>query len=176
MARLRDHARGLLTGDYRLITEFGHSLLSKNGFTTAYVEYTKTAGELPIAITHAGAHVAAHTVFQPDSWPLRVCAHHPTGATKTGPLTAQDIADPLCFAGDMIARSRPLPELAPGDIGAVLDTGAYCFSAPYHFNGMLEPAVYGASTAANGSIDFQLLRSAEIMDHLLSRSGTDVMS
>src|SRR5581483_9682821 len=80
---------------------------------------------------------------------------HPTGATKTGPLTAQDIAGPLCFAGDMIARARPLPELAPGDIVAVLDTGAYCFSAPYHFNGMLEPAVYGARTAADGSIGFQ---------------------
>jgi diaminopimelate decarboxylase len=176
VARLRDHAPGLFTGDYRIITEFGHSLLSKNGFTAAYVEYTKTAGGHPIAITHAGAHVATRTVFQPDSWPLRVTAHHPTGATKTGPLTPQDIAGPLCFAGDMIARARSLPELAPGDIVAVLDTGAYCFSAPYHFNGMLEPAVYGARTAADGSIAFQLLRSAETVDHLLSRSGTDVMS
>ncbi|MFM9693416.1 hypothetical protein [Streptomyces europaeiscabiei] len=41
----------LLSGDYRVVTEFGRSLLAKNGCTAAYVEYTKTSGGHPIAIT-----------------------------------------------------------------------------------------------------------------------------
>lgn len=171
VARLREHAPALFTGAYRIVTEFGHSLLSKNGFTAAYVEYTKTAGQRPIAITHAGAQVATRTVFQPDSWPLRVSAHHPDGTAKSGQPVAQDIAGPLCFAGDLIARARPLPELAPGDIVTLLDTGAYCFSAPYHFNTLPEPAVHGVRTAPDGGFEFPLLRSAQTMDDLLARSG-----
>ncbi|MGQ4405625.1 diaminopimelate decarboxylase [Streptomyces hayashii] len=171
LERLHAHAPALFTGEYRIVTEFGHSLLSKNGFIAAYVEYTKTAGHLPIAITHAGAQVAARTVFQPDSWPLRVTAHRPTGETKTGPLVPQDIAGPLCFAGDIIARAHPLPALVPGDLVAVLDTGAYSFSAPYHFNTLPEPAIYGARTDVDGNIQFELLRSAQTVDQLLTRSG-----
>ncbi|WP_330292060.1 diaminopimelate decarboxylase [Streptomyces sp. NBC_00576] len=171
VARLRAHAPALFTGEYRIVTEFGHSLLSKNGFTAAYVEYTKTSGQRQIAITHAGAQVAARTVFQPESWPLRVSAHHPTGANKTGPLVAQDIAGPLCFAGDLIARARPLPALAPGDIVALLDTGAYCFSAPFHFNTLPEPAVHGVRTGPDGDLRFELLRSAQTIDDLLGNSA-----
>lgn len=169
--RLRDHAPALFTGEYRIVTEFGHSLLSKNGFTAAFVEYTKTSGQRPVAITHAGAQVAARTVFQPDSWPLRVTAHHPTGARKTGPPVVQDIAGPLCFAGDLIARARPLPALVPGDIVAILDTGAYCFSAPYHFNTLPEPAVYGFRTGPHGEVRFELLRSAQTIEELLARTS-----
>lgn len=167
-AHLRDHAPALFTGAYRIVTEFGHSLLSKNGFTAAYVEYAKTSGGRPIAITHAGAQVATRTVFQPDSWPLRVTAHHPTGARKTGPLVAQDIAGPLCFAGDVIARARRLPALVPGDVVTILDTGAYCFSAPYHFNTLPEPAVYGVRTGPRGDVRFELLRSVQTIDDILT--------
>ncbi|MEV3971305.1 diaminopimelate decarboxylase [Streptomyces sp. NPDC050698] len=169
--RLRHHSPALFTGAYRLVTEFGHSLLSKNGFTAAFVEYTKTSGQRPIAITHAGAQVATRTVFQPDSWPLRVTAHHPTGARKTGSPVAQDIAGPLCFAGDLIARARPLPALVPGDVVALLDTGAYCFSAPYHFNTLPEPAVYGVRTGPRGDVRFELLRSAQTIDELITRTS-----
>ncbi|WP_329280584.1 diaminopimelate decarboxylase [Streptomyces sp. NBC_01451] len=171
VAKLRAHAPALFTGEYRMATEFGHSLLSKNGFTAAYVEYTKTSGQRPIAITHAGAQVAARTVFQPDSWPLRIAAHHPNGTAKIGPLVAQDIAGPLCFAGDLIARARPLPALVPGDIVALLDTGAYCFSAPYHFNTLPEPAVYGVRTDADGDFRFELLRSAQTINDLFTRAS-----
>jgi diaminopimelate decarboxylase len=109
-------------------------------------------------------------VSQSHSWPLRVTAHHPTGARKAGPLVAQDIAGPLCFAGDLIARARPLPALAAGDVVAILDTGAYCFSAPYHFNTLPEPAVYGVRTGPCGDVRFELLRPAQTIDDLLTGS------
>ncbi|WP_051812173.1 diaminopimelate decarboxylase [Kitasatospora sp. MBT63] len=169
VACLRARVPALFDGGYRLVTEFGRALLAKNGFTAAYVEYTKTAGGRPIAITHAGAQVAARTVFLPDTWPLRISAHDPTGTARTGPPVPQDIAGPCCFAGDLIARARPLPLLAPGDLVALLDTGAYFFSTPYHYNSLPEPAVHGATVTADGTVRFELLRPAQRIEDLIVR-------
>ncbi|WP_328507904.1 diaminopimelate decarboxylase [Streptomyces sp. NBC_00391] len=171
VAHLRAHAPALFSGDYRVVTEFGRSLLAKNGFTAAYVEYTKTSGGRPIAITHAGAQVATRTVFMPEAWPLRITAHDPVGSLKDGEAVPQDIAGPCCFAGDLVAQARPLPRLAPGDIVALLDTGAYYSSTPFHYNSLPDPAVHGVRIAADGSIQFGLLRRAETIQHVLARTG-----
>ena len=50
----------------------------------ARVEYAKSAGGRPIAVTHAGAQVATRTVFVPDAWPLRVAAYDAEGRPKAG--------------------------------------------------------------------------------------------
>ncbi|MBB5939415.1 diaminopimelate decarboxylase [Streptomyces zagrosensis] len=171
VARLQKYAPGLFTGAYQVVTEFGRSLLAKNGFMAAYVEYTKSSGGRSIAITHAGAQVAVRTVFMPDSWPLRIGAHHPTGVTKSGELVEQDIAGPCCFAGDMVAEARPLPPLAPGDIVTLLDTGAYYFSTPFRYNSLPVPAVYGVRVDATGNVHFHLVRPAETTDQILAGSG-----
>ncbi|MFC0599802.1 diaminopimelate decarboxylase [Streptomyces palmae] len=170
-AALRRHAPRLFDGEYRIATEFGRSLIAKHGFTAAYVEYTKTTGGRPIAITHAGAQVATRTVFAPEAWPLRISAHDPSGARKDGEPLAQDIAGPCCFAGDLLARAHPLPRLDPGDIVALLDTGAYYFSTPFHYNSLPEPAVHGARLDAEGNVHFRLLRPAQTLAELLDRSG-----
>jgi len=161
----------LFSGEYRVVTEFGRSLLAKNGFTAACVEYTKTSGGRPIAITHAGAQVATRTVFMPSSWPLRITAHGPDGSLKAGEPVPQDIAGPCCFAGDLLARARPLPMLAPGDIVSLLDTGAYYSSTPFHYNSLPDPAVHGVRIDPHGNIEFLPLRPAETIRHVLARSG-----
>ncbi|GAA2485105.1 diaminopimelate decarboxylase [Streptomyces gobitricini] len=160
VARLREYAPALFSGEYEIITEFGRSVLAKNGFTAAYVEYTKTVGGRPIAITHAGAQVATRTVFAPDAWPLRIETHDPQGRAKHGRPVRQDVAGPCCFAGDLLARDRALPRLDAGDIVVVPDTGAYYFSTPFHYNSLPEPAVHGARVDADGRVTFQLLRPA----------------
>ncbi|MCX2969305.1 MULTISPECIES: diaminopimelate decarboxylase [Streptomyces] len=172
VAHLRDRAPALFGGRYEVVTEFGRALLAKSGFTAAYVEYTKSAGGRPIAVTHAGAQVAARTAFLPDAWPLRLTAHGPSGAPKDGEPVPQDVAGPCCFAGDLLAAARPLPPLAPGDLVALLDTGAYYFSTPFHYNSLPEPAVHGARVDADGTVRFRLLRRAQTVDDLLAR--TDV--
>lgn len=168
VAALRAHAPALFDGGYEIVTEFGRSLLAKNGFIAAYVEYTKSAGGRPIAICHAGAQVATRTVFAPDSWPLRVSAHDPTGTAKTGEPVAQDIAGPCCFAGDLVAQARPLPPVDPGDIVTLLDTGAYYFSTPFHYNSLPEPAVHGVRRDPSGGLRFETLRSAQTVEQLLA--------
>ncbi|MFF7641108.1 diaminopimelate decarboxylase [Streptomyces canus] len=168
---LQAHVPALFSGEYRIVTEFGRSLLAKNGFTAACVEYTKTSGGRPIAITHAGAQVATRTVFMPSSWPLRLTAHGPDGSLKTGEPVSQDIAGPCCFAGDLLARARPLPMLAPGDIVSLLDTGAYYSSTPFHYNSLPDPAVHGVRIDPQGNIEFLPLRPAETIRHVLARTG-----
>ncbi|WP_329416594.1 diaminopimelate decarboxylase [Streptomyces sp. NBC_00704] len=162
------------SGGYEIVTEFGRSVLAKNGFTAAYVEYTKNVGGRSIAVTHAGVQVATRTVFNPDAWPLRIEAYDGGGTAKRGGPVRQDIAGPACFAGDLLARDRALPLLEPGDIVAVPDTGAYYFSTPFHYNSLPEPAVYGVrvrTSGAGGGVDgngdgdggvaFELLRPAQ---------------
>ncbi|GGV05097.1 diaminopimelate decarboxylase [Kitasatospora herbaricolor] len=169
--RLRIHAPALFSGEFQLVTEFGRSVLAKSGFTAGYVEYTKNSGGRAIAITSAGVQVATRTVFAPEAWPLRISTHDATGAEKHGEPVEQDIAGPACFAGDLVARARPLPLLEPGDIVALLDTGAYYASTPFNYNSLLEPAVHGARVAADGTVRFSLLRRAQTVEELLARTG-----
>ncbi|MDN0198257.1 diaminopimelate decarboxylase [Streptomyces sp. S.PNR 29] len=158
--QLNEHVPDLFSGRYEIVTEFGRSVLAKNGFTAAHVEYTKSAGGRSIAVTHAGVQVATRTVFNPDAWPLRITAHGPDGGVKHGTPVRQDIAGPACFAGDLLARDRALPSLEPGDIVVLPDTGAYYFSTPFHYNSLPEPAVYGVRTDGD-EVRFELVRPAQ---------------
>ncbi|MFI8191540.1 diaminopimelate decarboxylase [Streptomyces sp. NPDC085946] len=171
---LRTHAPGLFSGRYEIVTEFGRAILAKNGFLAAYVEYTKSAGGRPIALTHAGVQVATRTVFDPESWPLRITAHDPHGRVKQGSPVRQDIAGPACFTGDLLARDRALPLLEPGDLVVLPDTGAYYFSTPFHYNSLPEPAVYGVRTGEDGRVDFTLVRPAQDPHALPDSAGRAV--
>lgn len=43
-----------------------------------------------------------------------------------------NIAGPLCYSGDVLARGRRMPKLKEGDILAALDAGAYTFTYEFH--------------------------------------------
>jgi diaminopimelate decarboxylase len=176
VAALRTAAPALLDGSFRIVTEFGRSVLAKNGFFASRVEYTKSAGGRPIALTHAGAQLASRTVFAPDAWPLRVLAYDRDGRPSAAAPAVQDVAGPCCFAGDLLARERSLPLLAPGDIVVVPDTGAYYFSAHFQYNSLPMPPVYGFETSAPGEVTFRVLRRAETIEELVARSGAEALA
>jgi diaminopimelate decarboxylase len=51
------------------------------------------------------------------------------------PLTAEyTVTGPICETGDILAPDRKLPDLAAGDIIAVLDCGAYGFAMSSQYN------------------------------------------
>ncbi len=168
---LRDTVPGLFDGRYGLVTEFGRSLLAKHGTILARVEYAKSAGGRPIAVTHAGAQVATRTVFAPAAWPLRVAALDPAGRPKQGAPVVQDIAGPCCFAGDIVAEARELPALAEGDLVALLDTGAYYFSNHFSYNALPRPAVHGYAETPDGEVRFALVREAQTIAQLTAECG-----
>ncbi|MFE3454257.1 diaminopimelate decarboxylase [Nonomuraea sp. NPDC059194] len=171
VAALRSAVPDLLDGRYALVTEFGRSLLAKNGFIGALVEYTKDAGGRRVAITHAGAQVATRTVLMPEAWPLRVEAYDAKGHAKEGPLLAQDVAGPCCFAGDVVAHARELPELEEGDFVVLRDTGAYYFSTPWAYNSLPYPAVHGFTVADDGLVRLATVRQAQTLDEIALASG-----
>ncbi|MEU5276907.1 diaminopimelate decarboxylase [Streptomyces asoensis] len=160
----------LLDGRYQVVTEFGRSLVAKNGFTAALVEYVKDAGGRRVAVTHAGGQVATRTVLMPDAWPLRVSAFGPDGSPKRTPVVRQDVAGPLCFAGDVVAHDRPLPELAEGDLVVLHDTGGYYFSAHWSYNSLPRPAVYGYLLDGDRVV-FATVRTAQTVREISEESG-----
>lgn len=181
------HARAVLgaapelaRGEFRIVTEFGRSVMAKNGFMASRVEYTKDAGGRSVAITHLGAQVATRTAFAPASWPLRVLAYDADGAPSREPVHPQDVAGPCCFAGDLVAQALPLPLLRQGDIAVVPDTGAYYFSTPFRYNSLPMPAVYGfdadggegedGANGRGGEVAFTLLRRAESIADVVAES------
>ncbi|WP_328312446.1 diaminopimelate decarboxylase [Streptomyces sp. NBC_00442] len=167
---LKETVPGLFDGRYALVTEFGRSLLAKHGTVLARVEYAKSSGGRPIAVTHAGVQIAARTVYAPASWPLRIEAYDAKGRPKPGPAVAQDIAGPACFAGDLLAENRPLPLLEQGDYTAVLDTGAYYFAHHYSYNSLARPGIYGFTAAPDG-VRFATVRSPQPVEDLVAESG-----
>ncbi|GES32202.1 diaminopimelate decarboxylase [Streptomyces angustmyceticus] len=162
---------GLLSGRYGIVTEFGRSLLAKHGTVLARVEYAKSAGGRPIAVTHAGAQIATRTVFVPDAWPIRVAAYDAPGRPKTGPPVAQDVAGPCCFAGDLVAENRPLPRLEADDHAALLDTGAYYFSTHFAYNSLPRPGIYGYAADPDGTVRFATVRTPQTLEELTAESG-----
>ena len=51
------------------------------------------------------------------------------------PLTTEyTVTGPICETGDILAPDRKLPELAAGDIIAVLDAGAYGYAMSSQYN------------------------------------------
>ncbi|GGU33840.1 diaminopimelate decarboxylase [Streptomyces lavendofoliae] len=169
---LADEVPGLFDGRYGLVTEFGRSLLAKHGTVLARVEYTKTSGSRPIAVTHAGVQVATRTVYDPVSWPLRIAVYDAGGRPKEGgPAVEQDVAGPACFAGDLLAVKRSLPLLEPGDIVAALDTGAYYFAHHYAYNSLTRPGVYGFVAGEDGAVRFATVRPPQTVAEIVAEAG-----
>jgi len=140
---LRTAAPALFSGRYRLVTEFGRAICANAAWVASRVEYTKIAGGRRIAILHAGADLFVRTAYLPDVWRHRVSVYDATGAAKSGLEEPWDLAGPLCFSGDLIARERPLPPIEPGDLVVVHDAGAYTLSMWSRYNSRRAPAVHG---------------------------------
>jgi len=161
----------LFSGEYAVKTEFGRSIFAKNGFIASRIEYTKMSGGRPIAISHAGAQVATRTVFMPEHWKLRLSVFDSSGRLKSGNEVPQDIAGPLCFAGDLVGTGRELPPVEPGDYVVLHDTGAYYFSNPFYYNALPAPAVYGAEIGADEAVEFSAWRQRQTLDDMLATIG-----
>ena len=134
--------------------------------------------------------MAAPTFFAPDSWPLRFVAYDSGGRPRTGCELRQDVAGSCCFAGDLVARDRALPELRPGDLAALLDTGAYYASTPFGYNSLPRPGVYGFRLGPDGGgpdgagpdgggldggkergVEFSTVRRPQTLAELVAESG-----
>jgi diaminopimelate decarboxylase len=86
----------------------------------------------------------------------------------TRPRTVRStITGPACFAGDVIYRNKLMPDVLPGDVLALMDTGAY-FTAMESSFGFARPAI----AAVNGA-SCRLVRARETFDDMVARDVID---
>ena len=156
-----------------VVTEFGKALVTKAAFVVSSVEYIGGGDPThPTAITHAGADLFVRTAYQPNNFPHRFSAHAPDGAALERAELPHDITGPLCFGGDVLARSLTLPRLEPGDWVAVHDCGANTFSLWSRHCSRRAPPVIGVRGLMSGDegsrLDVSVLKEGETDDDVMS--------
>lgn len=111
----------------RLLIEPGRYLVADAGVLLTRVLYRKQNGRRRFLVVDAAMNDLAR--------PALYGAHHPIRAVgRYGRLEKVDVVGPICESGDFLARQRKLPICRPGDILAVLKTGAYGFSMSSQYN------------------------------------------
>jgi diaminopimelate decarboxylase len=112
-----------------LWVEPGRSLVADSTILLTRVNSTKNAHKR-FANVDAGFNLLIRPVMY-DAY------HEVLVANKAGAVaeTVYTITGPICESGDILAADRNLPEVAAGDIIAVLDTGAYGYAMSSQYNG-----------------------------------------
>ena len=106
----------------QLRTEFGQWTHRAAGYAMTRVEYVGE-GSVPNIFVHLGADLFTRHVYAPAA-PLVFEVLNADGIQKTGLSTTYNVAGPLCFAGDYLARNIELPTINEGDWLLISDVGA----------------------------------------------------
>lgn len=120
--------RGLRGVRVRLLLEPGRFLVAQAGALVTRVLYRKRNGAKEFLITDA----AMNDLIRPALYG----AHHEIVAVQRNAKEAapMDVVGPVCETGDFFARDRAMPDVRPGDLVALLDTGAYGMSIASNYN------------------------------------------
>jgi diaminopimelate decarboxylase len=104
----------------RLLLEPGRALVGASGLLlTRVVDVKQYPGGLRFAILDAGM----TELMRPA---LYGAYHEIVPVTpREGPTSPYEIVGPICESSDIFGRERPMAPLEPGDLVAILDTGAY---------------------------------------------------
>ncbi len=154
-AAVLEHALGDFDG--RLLIEPGRFLVAQAGALVARVLYVKRNGNKTFVITNA----AMNDLIRPALYQ----AYHEIVPVRprAGKPRIVDVVGPVCESGDFFARDRKLAPVAPGDLVALLDAGAYGMAQSSNYNSRMRPAevlVEGAKA--------RLIRRRETMADLLA--------
>lgn len=113
--------------------EPGRFLVGAAGLLLTRVLYRKQAGSKVFAVVDAGMTELVR--------PSRYSAYHHIVPVveRPGSMATVDVVGPVCETGDFLALDRPLPPVEPGDILAVLGSGAYGFVMASQYNARPRP-------------------------------------
>jgi diaminopimelate decarboxylase len=126
-------ARPIKAAGLGLQCEPGRFLVANAGVLLMRVLYRKHAGAREYVIVDAGM-----TDFVR---PSHYNAHHEIIPLSDGRRDEQlmNVVGPICESGDFLALDRKLPEVAPGEVLALLGTGAYGFVMSSTYNARPRP-------------------------------------
>jgi diaminopimelate decarboxylase len=127
-------AAGVSPDDLVLQVEPGRSLHADAGLHLTSVEGTKRTADRTWVETDTSEQFLLDTLIEGNRWPIVVA-----GRADAPPAGRADLVG--CSCGfDVLVAGANLPELAPGDVVALLDTGAYQESLATNFNALPRPA------------------------------------
>ena len=156
-AMVRELTHGL---DVSLTFEPGRALAGEAGVLVSRVLYLKEGATRRFLIQDA----AMNDLIRPslyDAWHDIVPVREPAPGAAALPV---DVVGPVCETGDAFATQRPLPELRPGDLLAILSAGAYGAAMSSTYNSrLLVPEVMVRGEA------FAVIRPRPSYDDLLSQ-------
>jgi len=113
-----------------VLLEPGRSIVAPAGLLLTRVIYRKHNDARQFLIVDA----AMNDLMRPSLYG----AHHEIVPVLLDPSNASmaqfDVVGPVCETGDFFARHRELPEVAEGDLLAILDAGAYGMSLSSNYN------------------------------------------
>ncbi len=110
-----------------LLLEPGRSIVGPAGILVTRVVYNKINNDKSFIITDA----AMNDLMRPA---LYDAYHEIVPVVQTSGRMKADVVGPICESSDFFARDRELPEVAEGDLLAVLDTGAYGMALASNYN------------------------------------------
>ena len=148
----------------RLITEFGRWIYTNAGWTVSRVEYVKRDPAINTAMIHVGADLFVRECLNPRDWQHEYSVFDREGRFKTGnDVHPYNLAGPLCFSGDIIAKKLFLPRIEEGDYLVIHDTGGYTFSMWSRYNSRQTPRILGYF---NDGERFEILKERESLEEL----------
>jgi diaminopimelate decarboxylase len=154
---VREQTRGL---DVSLTFEPGRALVGEAGVLVSRVLYVKEGATRRFLIQDA----AMNDLIRPslyDAWHDNVPVEEPAAGAASRPA---DVVGPVCETGDTFATQRPLPDLRPGGLLAILSAGAYgaAMSSTYNSRLLVPEVMVRGET-------FAVIRPRPSYDDLLSR-------
>ncbi len=131
----------------RVLLEPGRSIMANSGVLITRVQHLKQGRSTRFVMCDAGIHTlirpALYRAFH-FIWPVRPGAGQLPVAFAERPdlpdLVECDVVGPICETGDFLARGRPLPAVAQGDLLSVFSAGAYGVSMASNYNDHGRPA------------------------------------
>ncbi len=131
----------------KVLLEPGRSIMANSGVLITRVQHLKQGRRKRFVMCDAGIHTlirpALYRAFH-FIWPVRPPAGQLPTAFAERPdlpgLVDCDVVGPICETGDFLARDRPLPEVAQGDLLSVFTAGAYGVSMASNYNDHGRPA------------------------------------
>jgi len=153
-AGLAERLRG---GAHRLIIEPGRAIVGDAGVLLARVLYVKRNQQKNFIVVDAGMNDLMRPTLYGSYHEIVPVVRRPAET-----LTA-DVVGPLCETGDFLAQDRALPDVQPGDLLAILTTGAYGYVLASNYNTRPRPA----EVLIDGD-DAELIRPRERLEDLMA--------